>query len=83
MLIIYTRVYHNLIAACKLNLLSFIDMPMERKTPTAYPDGSYQIVQESTRGNVMLISNITQNGLTGLGSQKRTAFFTFFGKLKS
>ena len=57
------------------------DMPLERKTPTAYPDGTYEIVQEESRGNVLVIANLTQNGLTGLGSEQRTAFFTFFGQL--
>ena len=55
-------------------------MPLERKTPTAYPDGSYEIVSEASRGNVLLISNITQHGLSGMGASRRTAFFTFFGK---
>jgi len=54
-------------------------MPLERKTPVAYPDGVYEIVREEDRGNVLLISNITQHGLSGLGSRRRTAFFTFFG----
>ena len=54
-------------------------MPLERKTPVAYPDGTYEIVSEASRGNVLLISNITQHGLSGMGSVKRTAFFTFFG----
>ena len=55
------------------------DMPLERKTPAAYPDGVYEIVQEETRGNVLVIANLTQNGVTGMGSEQRTAFFTFFG----
>ncbi len=66
----------KLATAC---IIIHADMPMERKTPAVYPDGSYQIVQENTRGNVILISNITQYGLTGQGSERRTAFFTFFG----
>ena len=57
----------------------FTDMPMERKTPIVYPDGSYAIVAEESRGNVLLISNITQHGFSGRGSARRTAFFTFFG----
>lgn len=56
-------------------------MPLERKTPTAYPDGVYEIVNEATRANVLVIANLTQNGVTGMGSVKRTAFFTFFGEL--
>ena len=55
-------------------------MPLERKTPIVYPDGSYEIVQEATRGNVLLISNNTQHGLSGRGARRRTAFFTFFGE---
>ena len=55
-------------------------MPLERKTPVAYPDSVYEIVAEETRGNVLLISNISQHGLSGLGAQRRTAFFTFFGE---
>lgn len=55
-------------------------MPLERKTPVAYPDGVYEIAG-GERGNVLLISNVSQNGLTGLFSTQRTALFTFFGKL--
>ena len=55
-------------------------MPLERKTPVVYPDGVYEIVAEQSRGNVLLISNITQHGLSGRGSARRTAFFTFFGE---
>ena len=55
------------------------DMPMERKTPVAYPDGVYEIAG-GDRGNVILIANISQHGLTGLASTQRTALFTFFGK---
>ena len=54
-------------------------MPLERKTPIAYPDGTYEIVPESARANVLVIANLTQNGLTGRQSLSRTAFFTFFG----
>ncbi len=57
-------------------------MPLERKTPVAYPDSVYEIVAEETRGNVLVISNITQHGLSGRGSARRTAFFTFFGEQK-
>ena len=57
-------------------------MPLERKTPIAYPDGTYEIVPESARANVLVIANLTQHGLSGLGSSRRTAFFTFFGKYK-
>ena len=56
-----------------------VDMPLERKTPVAYPDSVFEIVREESRGNVLLISNITQHGLSGRGSALRTAFFTFFG----
>ncbi len=55
-------------------------MPLERKTPVVYPDSVYEIVSEESRGNVLLISNITQHGLSGLGSVRRTALFTFFGE---
>ena len=55
------------------------DMPLERKTPVAYPDGVYEIAGQD-RPNVLLIANITQNGLTGLGSRERTALFIFFGE---
>lgn len=54
-------------------------MPMERKTPVAYPDGVYEIAG-GERGNVLLISNVSQNGITGRFSVLRTAFFTFFGE---
>lgn len=61
--------------------LSFLsDMPLERKTPVQYPDGTYEIVQESMRANALLVSNISQHGLSGLGGRKRTALFTFFGE---
>ena len=53
-------------------------MPMERKTPTAYADGVYEIAGEE-RGNVLLIANISQNGITGFASTTRTGFFIFFG----
>ena len=56
-----------------------VDFPLERKTPIVYEDGVYEIVAESRRGNVLVISNLTQHGLSGLGSARRTAFFTFFG----
>ena len=54
-------------------------MPMERRTPVAYPDGVYEIAGEE-RGNVLLIANITQNGITGFSSTSRTALFIFFGE---
>ena len=57
----------------------YLDFPLERKTPVVYEDGVYEIVAESRRGNVLVISNLTQHGLSGLGSARRTAFFTFFG----
>ena len=57
----------------------YLDFPLERKTPIVYEDGVYEIVAESRRGNVLVISNLTQHGLSGLGSARRTAFFTFFG----
>ena len=63
-------------------LLLFVDFPLERKTPIVYEDGVYEIVAESRRGNVLMISNLTQHGLSGLGSARRTAFFTFFGMHK-
>lgn len=57
------------------------DFPMERKTPVVYEDGVYEVIDESRRGNVLVISNLTQHGLSGLGSARRTAFFIFFGEL--
>ena len=67
---------------CVLILFFFfslhVDMPMERKTPVAYPDGVYEIAG-GDRGNVILIANISQHGLTGFGSTRRSALFTFFG----
>ena len=59
----------------------FEDFPLERKTPVVYEDGVYEIVAERRRGNVLVISNLTQHGLSGLGSARRTAFFIFFGKV--
>lgn len=59
-------------------LSSLADMPMERKTAIAYADGVYEIAGEE-RGNVLVIANITQEGITGFGSNRRTAFFIFFG----
>ena len=55
-------------------------MPLERKTPVAYPDGVYEIVPDSARANALLVSNISQSGLSGKGSETRTALFTYFGK---
>ena len=54
-------------------------MPMERKMPVAYPDGVYALAGEE-RGNVLVIANISQHGLSGRASARRTALFTFFGK---
>ena len=54
-------------------------MPLERKTPVAYPDGVYEIAGQD-RPNVLLIANVTQNGLTGFGSSERTGLFIFFGE---
>ena len=65
-------------ATCTSNVFLHTDMPMERKTPVAYPDGVYEIAGQD-RPNVMLIANITQNGLTGFASVERTALFIFFG----
>ena len=56
------------------------DFPLERKMYPEYEDSVYEIIREEKRGNVLLIANITQHGLSGLQSSKRTAFFTFFGK---
>ena len=58
----------------------FADFPMERKTPVVYADGVYEVIDERVRGNVLVISNLTQHGLSGLGSRRRTAFFIFFGE---
>jgi dual oxidase len=55
------------------------DLPMERKTPIAYPDGVYEIAGQD-RPNVLIIANLSQNGLTGRGSYNRTGFFIFFGQ---
>ena len=68
---------------CVLRILIRLDFPLERKTPVVYEDGVYEIVAESRRGNVLVISNLTQHGLSGLGSSRRTAFFIFFGKSHS
>lgn len=76
---------NNVMSFNMLHLHVFVcictDMPLERKTPIVYPDGTYEIVREEDRGNVLVIANLTQNGLTGMGSVQRTAFFTFFGQL--
>ena len=53
-------------------------MPMERKTPIAYPDSVYEIAGQD-RPNVLVIANLSQNGLTGLGSSVKTGFFIYFG----
>ncbi len=73
---IVIEIFHNLF------IFHLADMPMERKTPVSYPDGSYEMIPEQPRGNVLLISNVTQHGFSGRGSRRRTAFFTFFGNLK-
>ncbi len=54
-------------------------MPMERKTPIAYPDSVYEMAGQD-RPNVLVIANLSQNGLTGFGSRRKTGFFIFFGK---
>ena len=61
------------------SLFYYADMPLERKTPVAYPDGVYEIAGQD-RPNVLLIANVTQNGLTGFASSERTALFIFFGE---
>lgn len=62
------------------NLFSMpIDMPLERKVPIDYYDGVYS-PSGNDRPNVMIISNLTFDGLTGQGSTQRTALFTFYGK---
>lgn len=53
-------------------------MPMERKTPIAYPDGVYEFAGRD-RPNVLVIANLSQNGLTGFGSSVKTGFFIYFG----
>ena len=63
----------------KSTRFSLLDFPLERKTSVVYEDGVYEIINEERRGNVLLISNLTQHGLSGLGSAERTAFFIFFG----
>ena len=59
--------------------LNVADMPLERKVPIDYHDGVYD-PSGNDRPNVMIISNLTFEGLTGLGSERRTALFTFYGK---
>ena len=59
--------------------LNVADMPLERKVPIDYHDGVYD-PSGNDRPNVMIISNLTFEGLTGLGSARRTALFTFYGK---
>lgn len=54
---------------------------MERRAPPAYPDGVYTAVPEYLRANAMLVSNISQYNISALASQRRTAFFVYFGKL--
>ena len=72
---ISTRLFHD-----SSSSLFNADMPLERKTPVAYPDGVYEIAGQD-RPNVLLIANVTQNGLTGFGSSERTGLFIFFGEL--
>ena len=55
------------------------DMPLERKVPIDYYDGVFS-PSGNDRPNVMIISNLTFDGLTGQGSAQRTALFTFYGK---
>lgn len=55
------------------------DMPMERKMLSAYTDGVYD-PSGADRPNVMLISNLTQQGLTGRSSFVRSTLFIFFGQ---
>lgn len=54
-------------------------MPLERKVPIHYYDGVYD-PSGNDRPNVLVISNLTFDGLTGLGSARRTGLFTFYGK---
>ena len=54
-------------------------MPMERRVPSHYQDGVYDL-SGYDRPNVLVISNLTFEGLTGRGSDTRTALFTFYGK---
>lgn len=63
-----------------LKNILFADMPLERKTPVEYPDGVYEIIPEEERANALLVSNISQHGLSGMPAKRRTAFFTFFGE---
>ena len=62
----------------KLHLFAS-DMPLERKVPIDYYNGVYD-PSGNDRPNVLVISNLTFDGLTGLGSARRTALFTFYGK---
>ena len=55
------------------------DMPLERKVPIHYLDGVFDL-SGYDRPNVLVISNLTFEGLTGRGSDTRTALFTFYGK---
>jgi len=54
-------------------------MPLERKVPIHYLDGVFDL-SGYDRPNVLVISNLTFEGLTGRGSDRRTALFTFYGK---
>ncbi|XP_065907299.1 dual oxidase 1-like [Dysidea avara] len=55
------------------------DMPLERKVPIHYLDGVYDL-SGYDRPNVLVISNLTFEGLTGRGSDRRTSLFTFYGQ---
>ena len=54
-------------------------MAMERKMLSAYTDGVYD-PSGADRPNVMLISNLTQQGLTGRSSFVRSTLYIFFGQ---
>ena len=56
-----------------------IEMPLERKLGVAYSDATYEPAGYD-RPNPMLISNLTQHGLTGNFSQQRSTLFIFFGQ---
>lgn len=71
------RVAHH---GCKtyIHVVRVLDMPLERKVPIDYYDGVYD-PSGNDRPNVLVISNLTFDGLTGRGSMERTALFTFYG----
>ena len=54
-------------------------MPLERKLLGAYADGVYE-PSGAERANVLLISNLTQQGITGRFSDVRTTLYIFFGQ---